>query len=669
MSIIGLFLGIVILILTLIFMKGVAMGEKPRILQAVEGHTIEVIGGQLISNKFFNLVAMLLTSKDYFGWVPLARIIFSENEPEGKFGSYCAEKAEITINLQKHFDNTCKIVQSEIDTNAKYLSFRASLWYDTLVTVLHECYHAVAWASNPEECKKALANEKWKQAIEEDCNSASKGTTFELFRDIDCEPASIAEEPFFSMRFMKFFIDHIKDGDEEWAIRQGIMVDGNISYYDGEDKDGLKTIREWMRYCEEGDPDLKDERWDAKLAELPNAAVNPAVMVAGASEEVEPATKEVQVKEEAQLPAVQSEEAEKAVFDTQVVATGDFAQAADDVVMVEAMNTALDNAQTIEMENDGSPFHDDMDGYVESELKGRKPGAASESLQAGIVAPWSPQDEHNLSNMLDKQMAEAVCTSCKQNNPSGAKFCCGCGKTLGNVKTACIFGEEVVLQPFGQSTAQPVVQPTQVQTTPQSEFITPTTQPATQTQQRYTQSLRTDLPNINMDVANMKRILEEVYRRMHNHCFGKCGFQVSGGATGNAVGWNPAFIGNILETINITDIPGATDLVIATDKYNSQTGKVLMKTPITDGTISGKITKSEEAVPSYAIYINNNGIECKRIFMVQKAFKMTTAGYSPNAVKAQVGNHISWVWDGADTLPTGGRRWVYKIENGVEEWL
>lgn len=682
----------------------------PRILQASAGHTIEVVGGNLVSDKMFNIAAMLLTADNYFGEYQINKLTFAENEPAGKFGTYCFETKEIALNLQGHFDEAVDGVMSKNeDIHAKYLSFHANIWYSLILTLLHEGFHGIIWDTEPAKCEKAKINKNLQNEIENDCTSHAEKLSFDLFRDYDMEPEAINQEPFFGFRFMKFFIDNIKDGDSDWAARQNIMVESDLVYYDEEDHDGIPTMREWLRNCEEGDPDKTDERWEKKPITIPNIMVNPGVMVmktmeAGATEAVATITKEVQVRQ-----PVQAEPA---------MVMGDFAQAPDDAVMSEIMDATMANAVVMEMED--SPFHDDVGDYVQAEMEGVVAKAAEAVKIADTkyaetsawAAGWAAEDDSPLPNgesLLDEAMDEMmapelaemktvlatqqpmpapeptkfeyirdnVCKACNKFQPIGSKFCNNCGISMAEeVKTACVFGKEVKLQPFGANVIptpapasefiQSTTQPTTSKPVQQSEFITPT---GGNEKRKFTQSLRNDLPNISMNVVDMKRILEEVYKRMHEHCFTKCGFQLSGVNTGNASAWNEGYAGNILEPINIADIPGATQLIIAIDRYNNATGKITMNSSITDGTISGKITKTDEPIPSYAVYINNNGVEQKRLFLVQRAFKMTANGYSQNSIKAQQGNQISWVLDGADRRPGEKAKYIYKVENGIAEWL
>jgi hypothetical protein len=257
-----------------------------------------------------------------------------------------------------------------------------------------------------------------------------------------------------------------------------------------------------------------------------------------------------------------------------------------------------------------------------------------------------------------------TCVACNTVQPEGAKFCNNCGNTMAPLKTGT--ADFIQKLPGTQQTAEPInpfIDGTMVNT----GGATPATTTGVQaTGRKFTQALRTGLPNIGMDVGTMKSILAEVYKRMHEHMFKKCGYQVCGAGTGVNEGFNPAMLGNILQPISIADIPRATELIVGYDKYDSTTGKTQMRVACADGLIAGKVSKSNK-MPFYAIYINNNGTEQKRILMAQNPWKQNTNGYSKTALEAQQGNQISWVWDAADGQKY--RTWFHKIKNGIQEWL
>jgi len=644
------------------------MSSEPRILQTAGGHTIEIHGGHLISPKLFDITAMLYTAGEYFGGYEVLKIIFTaeplkvdEQHPKGRFAMYEHETKTISLSLSRHFDATCYNVQSEDDVNAKYISFKASLWFDLITSLLHEGFHAVQWETAPEHVQAASTDPRRKKEIEADATNNAELLIFDLFRDWDMEPPAISEEPYFSTRFMQFFIQSIQSGEDEWCLRQAIMVDSDLVYYDDKDNDGLGSMRQWLRLCQDGDPDETDERWERSPSKLPRAAVNPAVMVADANT----TPKEVMVRP-----------------DTQIIAVGSNAQSVAQTVAEVAQTVpaspAVVNEFSMLMSEDEllSEVRESMGTISEEYVPPTAAEVADIPTEVGTAAVATEQFVQPSTTIETVEQAgdralemvdQSFCRKCNKQNDIMAKFCNACGNQLiVDSGPACAFGTDNNLPQFLDGTGNVATPEQKVQ----SQFVGGAGGAApvhgVNTPPKFTQSLRTNLPNIGMDVGTMKTILAEVYERMHNHIFEKCGFQVCGAGTGNDVGFHPAHLGNILQPIPIGDIPRATELIVAYDKYDHTTGKTKMRVPITDGTINGKATK-QDSIPFYAIYINNNGTECKRILMAQKPFKPTQNGYSPAALKAQQGNKISWVWDAGDGMPR--RNWIYKIENGVSEWL
>jgi len=632
---------------------------QTRILQTAGGHTIEVHGAHLISPKLFDITAMLFTAGEHFGGYELAKIVFTDElihvtteKPEGRYASYNPKDKTLTVSLQKHFLAACKNVQGEDDVNAKYLSLRAGLWFDMLTSLLHEGFHCIQWDTAPEHCKAAQTDLSRLQEIEDDCDHHANLMLTDLFRDYNIEPPAIAEEPYFSTRFMEFFVQQIQNKDSEWAVRQEIMVDSNLVYYDDEDKDGITTMRDWLRLTKQGDPDMQDDRWEVKAKSIPAAHANPAVMVAG----VDTTPKEVALRP-----------------DTQVLVVDEKPQTAIETVAAVANAAPSTNVATVDDLGFGMLMSEsDILADVKDSLGALEDVIEPDESDSGEYVPPTtptPLEEKVVVAETKAHYAEPThelkCPKCNNTIVKGGKFCPHCGNQL--IIEDKTQSEFTTLPQFVTGTTATPEQ------TVQSQFIggaggqAPAQTPAVSSGgRRFTQSLRTDLPNIGMDAGTMKGILAEVYKRMHEHIFDKCGFQVCGAGTANAVGFNPAMIGNILQPISIADIPRASEFIIAYDKYDHTTGKTQMRVPVQNGLIAGKVGKASQ-MPMYAIYINNNGTECKRILMAQNPFKATPNGYSSGSLKAQQGNKISWVWDAADGQQY--RKWFYKIENGVAEWL
>lgn len=575
---------------------------------------ILVVGHHLVSQKMMDIVNYLLRDTDFGRMGGVEEFHFTENFPEGKFGAYDHKTKSVVINLQHHFDATAKAIRADKD-NTKYLSFRTMLWYDLLTTICHELFHGVAWSAGPAEMEKVMKDPEAKRAVCEDCNDNANEFLIELFRDFDVEAPPMAEEPFFGPRFMQFFINEIKDGGDEWAIRQNIMQENNFVYFDEERDDSIISMREWLRSCKDADPDFKDERWDAEPQSLKVAQI--------VAEE----------QAQADVIAEAKAQAKPVATDTEIP------WKTDDIDDPELL---------MEMSMD----------ITESAQKDAETVPTADELPAPQMGAPTPHPSPNVQIADTVEPDGSVCLHCKLAVPPGGKFCCHCGQPA---DTAPQVSTIQTIQNLGA-----VAQPTA--TAPPAAV-----QPVQPVQRQFTQNLRTNLPDLQMSQETMRYLLEQVYIRMHNHCFTKCGFQTCGGQTGRAVGWDNQMVNNILEPIPIGDIVcpttgrRASELVIAYDKFNPQTNKNIMQTPIINGMISGWVAKTS-GVPHYCIYVNNNGTEVRRIFSPQNAFSMNKpkTDYSENAKSAQNGAYISWVWIGnAD----GTRTWYYKIENGSAKWL
>ncbi len=619
---------------------------------------VVIIGSQLVSPKLLDIAAHLLSDPEYFGKITsVKQIHFTEDQPEGKYGTFNIDNGAVMVNLQRHFDATVEKLKKDDNIHVKYLSFKTILWFDLITTLLHEFFHAEVCDSSPEACEAAKTDEDVRSQIENDCIGMASATIIDIFRDLEVEPPLMSMEPFFGTRYMQLFINDIKNGNEEWSIRQSIMHEKEYAFYDDARDEGMKTMRSWVRTVEGADPDHKDTRWDEDPHSI-QCVEKAAVMVDTPLQEeeivalVDDAVATLQTSDLDLTAAIEKDaDAPKAEEVVEVVVEPAPEAAAVDLPPWDPATLDPDTAMVMSMDMEEPTDDEEVGGMgIMAAMMPARPYselAADPSLGPPAVAP-APAERDSSELFVRKNCV------CGVPPVANAKFCANCGVSIVAeippvVTAAVVAPPQAVLPVFAA---------------PQG--VVP--QPAAQPQAHYTpQALRTGLPNINMDQATMRAILEEIYRRMHEHAFTKCGFQLCGGQTDVATGFHPAHAGNILQPISIADIPGAEQLIIGFDKNDNTTGKTLMNQPIVGGIISGKLTKKDQ-LPSYAIYINNNGIEQKRVFMVQNPFKITGSGYSSTALKAQAGHQISWVWDGADNLG-GGRRWIYKTENQYAQWL
>jgi len=180
------------------------------------------------------------------------------------------------------------------------------------------------------------------------------------------------------------------------------------------------------------------------------------------------------------------------------------------------------------------------------------------------------------------------------------------------------------------------------------------------------ETLRTGLPPTGLDAQTMQNIMMQVWGRMYECLFTKCGFQLplSPEILANPNADKSAFDANakfsVLDGISVADIPGADKLIIACTALDPTT-MTTKKEAITNGQVKGFVSKNA-GLPMFTVYLNVNGNELKRLFVPQNPWKQNSRGYSAPALQAQQGHKIAYIMDGADNVANKFRG---KIVNGV----
>lgn len=145
--------------------------------------------------------------------------------------------------------------------------------------------------------------------------------------------------------------------------------------------------------------------------------------------------------------------------------------------------------------------------------------------------------------------------------------------------------------------------------------------------------------------------MNAMLKRLHRHMFDKCGW------TGNGAFMAPGSTA-IAEPVHLGDLPGATQYLT---RYNGTgvNGQWAPSIPF-QGTINGSLTKT--GLPKYEFFLNINGEEKQRLFIVQNPDKIKagTNELSRTAAEARSGVKICWL---IDKGPVGG--WTAKVEAGV----
>ena len=137
-------------------------------------------------------------------------------------------------------------------------------------------------------------------------------------------------------------------------------------------------------------------------------------------------------------------------------------------------------------------------------------------------------------------------------------------------------------------------------------------------------------------------------KRLHLHIFEKCGW------TGNGF-FDPQYAGSIAQPVMVGDIPGAQKYITRYNGLNAN-GQWQSNIPF-QGMMNGSLTK--DGLPKYEFYLNYNGVELQRLFIVQNPSKG-----SKSAQEAMAGNKIAWLIDKNVPMGTQGG-WKAKAYAGL----
>ena len=582
----------------------------------IERININIRGHQLISKRLFDIVIHLIVANEVIEYDCINEIIFSEDEPKDKYGGFDIETKDITINLQKHFDNAIEMVKDE---ELSIFSMRGHLWYGLLQTCIHEILHSMAFAIDPE----SMLN-KDKETIEKEIRSEVLDHIEKLIRDYDMEPPLMDDEPFFGARYLEFYTKNIKDNTEQWAINQNVVHKSGFMWIIDE-KTKRETFREWYRSTEnhagntEWDKDPEPLHTLDLFEEVPTSTVETETVISPSAEVIEA------------LPA----ESHTCKCGATIIGNAMCTQCGPTEAEVMGIDPELLAFASMDMEE---PIEINMEDAVMTESATVKPYAALAADSSLGPAPAPVQQPLPLKEIAPT----TLCRNCTTTLTDGMNFCGGCGTSV--VATPMPTLPLAVVEVA-------TTQPQSVSDISRQQFSSGAKRP-----------MRHDLPNYNLSAEQIRACVGEVLIRCYQHIFSKCGFLPA---------QNPSFAPElrnaVMEPISIVGIPCVDQILVGMDSVDSLNGNFTWCVPAVEGMIRGKITKNL-GLPSYTLYFNFNGHEAKRIIMPQNQWKVgTSGGYSGPANRAQQGATIIWMMDGDDSVP--GQKWRAKIENGSLEWL
>ena len=598
------------------------LGKNPIVI----GNT-SVYGIELISSRFISIINHLLTREEW----GVQHLIFDTNLPEDKYGMYSSARNLVVINLGQHWESAVKLIKHD----EHYLSIRGHLWHNMLMSLLHELVHSkgkmtgeAEYDAMTVEAKDEMAEEVAQELIEE------------LAKAFDIEPSPMAEEPFFGTRYMQLYIDTISDCNDTWAVRQNEMHDEKHIYLDESGNVLIETFRDYIRGIFDGK--RTDKSWEIEVNSLPLFA--PPVVI------VQPAD------EQPKVIVVDKEGAATVVPATQPAPKTVSKLPADEDGLSEPVFSS-----TVEV----GGWEDEALAHLLGE-QGCTPQVepSFNTMGSGAPNPMTTAAAPITAAPAAPAALATFCTNCGNQTAAGAMFCGSCGKPITTAAAPA-----VAPATGAPATTDPASEPPwytdhgnakMVEPEPQNAWQVAHNQPKqTYMQSRRIEKLDTNLPRHNLTGEQMSAILSEVYMRLYNFCFDKCGWQmplptaVLYDQTGTLCrdGFNRDTRQAVLGGIVIADIPGATQFIYCYRAHdvNGQLRKIMA-----DGRLRGWITK-DARIPMFNLYLNagQGGEAQKRVFIPQNPYKVKNGSYTNTALAAQAGAKIAYIFNGDDRVQDG----------------
>ena len=603
----------------------------------------KIYNQQLVSLKFLQVVNLTLQS--FESDLAIMAVVFSDMHPIGKYGAFDVATKTVVINLAEHWTSAAELVKNP----DHYLSIRGHLWYNMLTTWLHEAAHAEAHLTDAELYSEMSTEAKEEMGDEEAINSLEK-----LGIHFDIEPPAMRDEPFFGTRYMQLFLDSIQNGTDGWAdgwaVRQNGMHDEIYIYCDEMNDVLVKTFREYLR----GSIDTKksNPEWD-KIQPTALPAV-PAVTL-----ETIKATSTLGEMVAVNIPVT-------------IAALPDMSNL--DQATLDALDENIVEPEITSWETDDRLY--DMAFAHLSGDEGAVMPAQTPGLHIGPAAhelpPWTVEPQPAMPEVSIVAGSKVQCVRCQNMSEAAVPFCSNCGNQLMASGTVgpTIHGTTGVPAYPNPVVTHPV--PTQAQ--PWNTAYNPATMAPGARGGRTNEVLRTGLPHNGLNEQQINSMLFEVWTRMYNFLFTKCGWQLPltqamiADPNWPKDGFHPNLRHSVMSGIDVGDIPGIERLIIAVTEVDPT--NIPRKANWNGGKLRGWVSKHKH-LPMFALYLNINGSEIKRLFVPQDPYKIKTDGdgsgqYTFNAVLAQQGNRFAYVMDGNDNLPFK-EKFRRALKNGMWE--
>jgi hypothetical protein len=217
------------------------------------------------------------------------------------------------------------------------------------------------------------------------------------------------------------------------------------------------------------------------------------------------------------------------------------------------------------------------------------------------------------------------------------------------------------MQSYAQA-AQPVNQQYPVYTPPiTSAPSAPPWTPATAPPPQYATAAQTQAevavyPATGLTKEGTGEVVVGLYRKIYDHIFGKCGRLLN-----SDLGFsNPEAV-----TLGIPLTEMEKKVVVKMDCLDPN-GRWCPNMQTSGGLLFGSIMKNAK-LPTFKIYVNENGFERVRMMLPQNSAKRDGSGnYTKPALQARAGSCIMYIMEGNDAVANAtGKKFLLKIVDGV----
>jgi hypothetical protein len=230
---------------------------------------VELLNTEYIHPKLEALIGIMITMKTIEGERPeyaLKKVMFNvNNTPQGALSMYYPGNEMVEFNLKKIFETAVTMGQYQ----TRHMNISAIVWYLLILAMFHEMHHAWMWHRDSKWMEENLGPQG---EAEELAKSWAGKMLEELVKEVDIEPPSINQMPFFRDAWAEELAEY---NNKTFLDRQVAMVNNAEIYSDSVLNVCCTSIRDYLQMVSRH---KDDARWHraAKPVELLRPIPKPA---------------------------------------------------------------------------------------------------------------------------------------------------------------------------------------------------------------------------------------------------------------------------------------------------------------------------------------------------------------------------------------------------------